>query len=292
MRSMTGFGEAAAENQRFAIRVQLRSVNHRFFDLKLRLDEPFLDQEAAVRECLGETLLRGRVDAAVEVSPVGEPQVAVAVQRGVLRTVHTAIHELVEEGLLASELRAGDLLRMPEIFQLERRVGEATAEDRALLLATVVVARDQLEAARAGEGASLERALTERLDTLEALAAELRAARPAVVAELQNSLGARVRELLDGVDLDPQRLAQEVALLADRSDIAEELDRLDAHLVHYRELMAATGSLGKRLDFLTQELLREVNTVGSKCRNAGMTRQVLEGKTAIEQLREQVQNVE
>jgi uncharacterized protein (TIGR00255 family) len=292
MRSMTGFGQAEAENERYAFRVQMRSVNHRFLDLKLRLDEPFGDQEATLRECLGEVLLRGRVEATVEVQPMGEPEVEVSVQRGVLRTLHTALHTLKEEGLLGGELRAGELLRMPEILRLERKTGEVTDADRALLLATVVEARDQLVAARASEGAQLERMLGERLDTLGELSAQLRASRREVVAELRSHLETRIRELAEGIDLDPDRVTQEVALLADRSDIAEELDRLDAHLTHYRELMATAGSVGKRLDFLTQELLREFNTVGSKCRNAGMTRLVLDGKSAIEQLREQVQNVE
>jgi uncharacterized protein (TIGR00255 family) len=292
MRSMTGFGQAAAENERLRVTVHLRSVNHRFLDIRLRIDEPFTDQEPAVRECLGQALLRGRVEGTVEVRSLTEPQVRVTVEKGVLRTLHSALHGLAEEGLIAGDLRAGELLRLPEVLRLEREAEETTPEDQELLLATVAAARDQLVSARAVEGEQLRRVIEERLDTLQGLARQFREQRPVAVAELHTNLKARVTELLEGLDPDPQRLAQEVALLADRSDIAEELDRLDAHLIHYRELAAAEGSLGKRLDFLTQELLREFNTIGSKCRHAVMTRAVLDGKAAVEQLREQVQNVE
>jgi len=150
----------------------------------------------------------------------------------------------------------------------------------------------QLVGAREQEGAQLRRVLAERLSDLGAAAARLRARAPLVRQEIHDGLRRRLRELLDGAGVDEVRLAQEAALLVDRSDVAEELDRLDGHLSHFATLLEGDGALGKRLDFLSQEILRELNTLGSKCRDGEMARMVLDAKVTCEQLREQVQNVE
>jgi len=150
----------------------------------------------------------------------------------------------------------------------------------------------QLVASREREGASLQAAMEERLALLAKVADRLDALRAPVAGELAAAMKRRLAELLAGQPLDEARLAQEVALLVDRSDVTEELDRLRAHLGHFREVAAERGPSGKRLDFLTQEIFRELNTTGSKCRNHEMTRAVLDAKVLCEQIREQVQNVE
>jgi uncharacterized protein (TIGR00255 family) len=216
----------------------------------------------------------------------------VQVHMGVVRAAHAAVHQLVEAGLVESGLAAGDLLRIPEAFRVEMPAEHWDAADAELLLRLAGDAVAQLVAGRGREGASLSAVLDERVRGLEDVVVQLDALRSGVREELATSLRRRLDELLGAQAVDPARLAQEVALLVDRSDVSEEIDRLRSHLEHFRSIMREPGPTGKRLDFLSQEIFRELNTVGSKCRNAEMTRTVLDGKVLCEQLREQVQNVE
>jgi len=292
MRSMTGFGEASGENPRYGIAVSLRSVNHRFLDLQLRIGEELRGSEGALRDTIGREVARGRVEARVEVRPVAERQAAVRVNMGIIREAHAAIHHLAEAGLIERGLSAGDLLRLPEAFRVDLAEEEWSDEDEELLLTVTREALAQLVAGREKEGASLAAILEEKLRGLDEVVTRLDALRGAVREELAAALRRRLAELLGGLPLDEARLAQEVALLVDRSDVSEEIDRLRSHLEHFRAVTREPGAAGKRLDFLTQEVFRELNTLGAKCRNAEMTRAVLDAKVLCEQIREQVQNVE
>jgi uncharacterized protein (TIGR00255 family) len=292
MRSMTGYGEASGENARHGVTVSLKAVNHRFFDLVLRLGDELRSSEQALRDVLGKEISRGRVEARVEVRPVAERKATVQVHMGVVREAHAAVHQLVDAGLVERGLSAGDLLRLPEAFRVEVAAEEWSSEDHELLLRVAGHAVTQLVAGRELEGANLAAVLEERARALDGIVARLDALRGPVREELGTALRRRLAELLAGQPLDEARVAQEVALLVDRSDVSEEIDRLRSHLDHFRSVLRDTGPAGKRLDFLTQEVFRELNTLGAKCRNAEMTRAVLDAKVLCEQIREQVQNVE
>ncbi|HYN22206.1 MAG TPA: DUF1732 domain-containing protein, partial [Thermoanaerobaculia bacterium] len=214
------------------------------------------------------------------------------VNMGVVREAHAAVHQLVEAGLVERGLAAGDLIRIPEAFKVEVASEEWDSGDHELLLRVAGEAVAQLVAGRELEGANLSAVLNERLRALEEVVARLDALRGPVREELGASLRRRLNELLAGQALDEGRIAQEVALLVDRGDVSEEIDRLRSHLDHFRSVLKDAGPAGKRLDFLTQEIFRELNTLGAKCRNAEMTRAVLDAKVLCEQMREQVQNVE
>lgn len=289
---MTGYGEASGENARHGIAMSVRAVNHRFLDLQLRLGEDLRSQEAALRDLIGKEVTRGRVEARVEVRPVAERKARVVVNMGVIREAHTAVHQLVEDGLVEGGLAPGDLLRLPEAFRVELESQEWTEEDEALLLSVARDAVAQLVTGREKEGANLGGILDEKLRGLEEAVARLDNLRGAAREEIAAALQRRLAELLGSQALDEGRLAQEVALLADRSDVSEEIDRLGSHVEHFRAVTREAGATGKRLDFLTQEVFRELNTLGAKCRNAEMTRAVLDAKVLCEQIREQVQNVE
>jgi uncharacterized protein (TIGR00255 family) len=292
MRSMTGYGEAAGENARYAVSVSLKAVNHRFLDLQIRLSDELRASEGPLRDLLGREIGRGRVEARVDVRPLVDREASVRVHLGIVRAAHTAVRQLVEAGLVESGLAAGDLLRLPEAFRVELPADSWDEEDADLLLRVAQKAAAQLVAGRETEGASLAAILDERVRGLEEVVTRLDALRGGVREELAASLRRRLEELLGSQAIDPGRLAQEVALLVDRSDVSEEIDRLRSHLEHFRGVTRETVPTGKRLDFLAQEIFRELNTLGSKCRNAEMTRGVLDGKVLCEQLREQVQNVE
>jgi uncharacterized protein (TIGR00255 family) len=292
MRSMTGYGEASGRSAKRAVTVSLKAVNHRFLDLQVRLGDELRSSEPALRELLARELVRGRVEARVEVGALGERGGAVQVDLVVVRAVHAAVRELVDGGVLSGGLAAGDLLRLPAALRIASAAQGWDEADEELLLATARAAVAQLAAGREAEGAGLAAALAERLAALETLVAQLDALRGPALEESAAALRRRVAELLAGQALDEPRIAQEVALLADRGDVSEEIDRLRSHLEHFRTVAAAAGASGKRLDFLTQEIFRELNTLGAKCRNAAMVRAVLDAKVLCEQLREQVQNVE
>ena len=292
MRSMTGYGEAAGENARHVVSVSLKAVNHRFLDLQLRTGDELRTSEGAVRDLISKEIARGRVEARVEAQPLTERRADVHVHLGIVRAAHAATHQLVEEGLVATGLAAGDLLRIPEAFRVEFAAEEWDAEDDALLLRVTRDAVAQLVASRETEGASLAAILEDKLRVLDEVVARLDALRGPVRDEIASGLRRRLGELLGGHGMDESRLAQEAALLVDRSDVSEEIDRLRSHLEHFRSVSREPGPSGKRLDFLTQEIFRELNTLGAKCRNAEMTRAVLDAKVLCEQVREQVQNVE
>ena len=292
MRSMTGYGEASGENARHGITVSLRAVNHRFLDLQLRIGEELRGSEAALRDAIGKEVTRGRVEARVEVRPVGERKATVQVNMGVIREAHAAVNKLVEDGLIDRGLSAGDLIRLPEAFRVDLAGEEWNEEDDELLLSVARTAIAQLVTGREKEGASLASIMEEKLRIVEETVGRLDTLRGPVREEIAASLRRRLSELLGNQALDEARIAQEVALLVDRSDVSEEIDRLRSHVEHFRAVTREPGASGKRLDFLTQEVFRELNTLGAKCRNAEMTRAVLDAKVLCEQIREQVQNVE
>src|SRR5688500_5855232 len=292
MRSMTGFGQASATGPRHQIAVTLRSVNAKFLDLALRVKEEYRGVEPRLRALLEGELRRGRVEAAVALRPLAPLPARVVVQTEVVRALHEACDDLEARGVLAGRLQMGGLLRLPEVVQVQMAPDSLGDDEADLVARTAEEALAQLVAARNLEGVTLARVLGERLAELQAATARLRARAPEVRGELHEGLRRRVRELLAGPAVDELRLAQEVAILADRSDVVEELDRLDGHLRHFAGLLAEPGALGERLDFLAQEILRELDTLGAMCRDGEMTRTVLDAKVLCEQLREQVQNVE
>jgi uncharacterized protein (TIGR00255 family) len=289
---MTGFGQATGENARHAVTVTVRAVNHRFLELRLHLGDDYRASEETLRSALAAELERGRVDGTVGVRPLAQRAARVRVDREVVRAAHLAIEELFEGGLVGEKLTAGDLLRLPEALVVERDPDLWDVADEAVLLEVGRTALAQLVAAREHEGETLRAVLERRLDELAVVVTRLAELRGIASTAMAESLRARLAEALGATGIDPARLAQEAAVLVERSDVAEEIDRLGSHCRHFRDLLGRRGAVGKRLDFLAQEIARELNTVGAKCRDAAMTRAVLDGKLLCEQLREQVQNVE
>lgn len=304
MRSMTGYGTAERESERFRVAATLRSVNHRYLDLVLRVKEEIRPQEPALRELLGEHLHRGRVELSVDLQARSTSSRAPEVDRALLEGLHAVFETLERDGLVAGQLTPGDLLRLPQVMSLAETGLPWEDQDDELLFQVVGEALEQLVAARATEGTKVRAVLEEKLDGLAAVVGELVDLAPEARDASAADLGRRLEALLAGqgggggepgtssAAVDPVRLAQEVAILADKSDVSEELDRLGAHLEHFREVLDDEGSIGKRLDFLAQEIFRELNTLGSKSRHPEMAKKMLDAKVLAEQIREQVQNVE
>jgi uncharacterized protein (TIGR00255 family) len=291
IRSMTGFGAADGDVGGVRVSVELRSVNHRFFNPSIKLPGALSRWEPEVREALRQRVTRGhvtvsaRIDRAESTGPVID-EAAFAARAAVL----TALQQ--RHGL-GGTVDVATVLRMPDVI---RSLDPETAEEGSAeeLVAIVNAAATALLKSREAEGARLADFIRERLNLIEASVGRLAARSPERVIAQRDRLRQAVKDLLEGATIDEQRLAQEIALLAERIDVGEEIDRFHSHLTAFRETLkdASDAGVGKRLGFLLQELLRETNTTGSKANDAGMQKDVVLVKEELERVREQVENLE
>jgi uncharacterized protein (TIGR00255 family) len=285
--SMTGFAAVAAELPGVAIAVELRSVNHRYLDLQIRLPDELRGLESALRERIVAELKRGKVECRITLNRAAAGAAGLAVDLARVRQLAKAAAD-VQGGMPgAAPLSVGEILRWPGVLAEPTVPPDELATHAHALVAQAL--RD-LGASRTREGAKLVATLVERCEAIEAQVARVAPRIPAIHDAYVEKLGARLREA--GLDLDQDRLKQELALFATKVDVAEELSRLSTHIAEVRRVLAAGGSAGKRLDFLMQELHREANTLGSKSVDAELSQASLEIKVLIEQMREQVQNLE
>lgn len=289
--SMTGYGSASAESGRYRVTVRMRSVNHRNLNLAVKIPESYRHAEQALRGLLKERLTRGHVDLTAELECLLSPTTSVALDRGVVEQILELENDELTAGL--APLSVGDLLKVSGVLAVRQEAAtDWMPEDQQLLESTVEVALAGLVDSRHEEGRSIRAALEAGLERLAEAADGLRNAREAALAELSSGLRARLDKLLEIPGLDEQRLAQEAAVLAERSDVTEELERLVAHVATARSQVERVRPLGKSLEFLLQEIHRELNTLGAKCRHLAMASLVLDAKGTCEQIREQVHNVE
>ncbi|MBA2732432.1 MAG: YicC family protein [Acidobacteria bacterium] len=292
MKSMTGFGRGAAAGENFSVGVDLKTVNNRFLDIHLRLGTELSAYEAQVKRRISTRLSRGRVDASITLERTGE--VAYELNRPLIAGYISALRAMQQEFEIAGEPDINVLARLPGAMQPVRDgidekmvAGVEQAIDEAL---------EELEQMRQREGEALAAEMHSRLDEISQQVPIIEAAAGGLAENYRARLQKKIAELLSrdtqGVEVDPGRLAQEVAYLADRSDISEEIARLKSHLGQFSEALDSEGETGKRLDFLLQELNREANTVLSKSIDLLIKDAALLIKGAVEKLREQVQNVE
>ncbi len=285
--SMTGFAAVAADLPGVALSVELRSVNHRYLDLQIRLPDELRAQESALRERIGAELKRGKVECRVSLNRTTPGAATLAVDQDRVKQLARAANDVARQVADAIPLSIAEILRWPGVLA-EPSVPPEELAQRAQAL--VGAALDELRASRAREGAKLAQALEERCAAIEVQIERVAPRIPAIHAAYVEKLAARLREA--GLDPDQDRIKQELALFATKVDVAEEMQRLTTHVAEVRRVLSAGGSAGKRLDFLMQELHREANTLGSKSVDAELSQASLELKVLIEQMREQVQNLE
>jgi len=283
IRSMTGFGRASgAVGPDRTAEVGVRSVNSRFLDLTVKTRETEAALEPALRRAFSKRLQRGKVEVSLRLRRTGASDVSVTVDEALLQTLLSKLSALAERYPIEGRLSLRDLMTIPQAVVVETPLETFSETEVAAIEALAEQAASALVAMRTAEGAAIAADLAPRLGLLRQKAA-------AVSATLRE----RVRSLFPDVSIDPARLEQEAALAADRADVAEELQRLQGHLDQFEGILRnGDGSVGKTLDFLSQEILRELNTLGSKSRDLASTREILDMKSEIEKIREQVQNVE
>ncbi len=292
MKSMTGYGRGSADGEHFVVSVDLKTVNNRFLDVHLRLGGELSSLEPVIKRQISSRLARGRVD--VNINFEKTAQTAYELNRPLIAGYVNALREMQKEFSIGGELDINVLARLPGALQPARDglsdevvagIEKATAE-----------ALGELERMRAQEGETLRQEMAERIERIETLVPAIENAAAGLVDAYRARLQKRIGELLDRngqvVEIDPARLAQEVAYLSDRSDVSEEMVRLRSHLAQFRDALNSNAEIGKMLDFLLQELNREANTTLSKSTDLSIKEAALAIKAEVEKLREQVQNVE
>ncbi len=291
MHSMTGYGRMSVERDGRQLTVELKSVNHRFLDLSFRMPRSFNCLEDMARKMIGARLARGHVDVFATYRNMREDSKKVTVDEALLGAYMTALDQIREKAGLADNRGLMQMAQMHDVLV----VSEAEEDQEALkdlMEEALTGALDQMQEMRLREGESLKADVLDRINRLEKMTGQIEARYPATVAEYRQKLRARVEELMDGAAMDEQRLIQEVAVMADRSAIAEETVRLHSHFAQVREMAEAKEPVGRKLDFIVQELNREVNTISSKSQDVPITNLVVSAKAEIEKIREQVQNIE
>ena len=288
--SMTGYGTAEGLVGQARVTVEVRTVNHRFFNSSIKLPSAFSAWEGEVREALRRHIARGHVSLSARIERAEESPIQIDEAR--FSAYVAQLKELGQRHGLASELDLATVLRLPGVVVTGAMedVGGTPAE----LVAIVEQAARALAQMRKEEGGRLAESIRERLDVIEYALGRISERSPLRLAEQKARLERSVAELAGGVAVDPQRLAQEIAIIADRLDVSEELDRFKSHLQSFRDTLDDDGRepVGKRLTFVLQEMLREANTTGSKANDAAMLHDVVLVKEELERIREQVENVE
>lgn len=289
IKSMTGFGSADGGVGGSSVAVEIRSVNHRYFNPSLKLSVELCRWEAEVREALRRGIARGHVTL---VARVERPNVdGFRIDEKRFGAYVEQIRRLQHQHGLGAQIDVGAVLRLPNIIAATDEEAAGTASELVAIVERAVAALDQM---RGAEGARLARYLDDRLALVERAVNRIDERAPHRLVEQRDRLRATIRELADGIAVDEDRLAQEIAMLADKLDVAEEVSRFHSHFAAFRLTLTAASSdgVGKRLGFLLQELLREANTTGSKANDAAILQDVILIKEELERIREQVENLE
>ena len=290
--SMTGFGRGNASANGVTVTVELKSVNSRYLDISLRLPQVIQDKELELKELIQEHINRGKLNVNVRVdqAETGEPEITF--NDNLVRGYKALLEELRETAEIQEPVELKDLLQFNEIFETREQDEEMLETIWQLSKEATEDGLKHLVAMRQKEGSQLEQDLVNRVDHISLMLQKIKTLTDGRASEVRDRLLERIQSLLDDDSLDPERLELEVAILVDKMDITEEIVRLQSHIKFFKEAVEHEDSVGRRLNFLSQEMNREINTMGSKANNSEISQYVVQAKESLEQIREQVQNVE
>ena len=289
--SMTGYGSAKGSVEGQDITVELKSLNNRYLDCSVRLPRNFLFAEDTVKQAVSAGVSRGKVDVFVSAQASQDSGTVVSVNEELARGYRDAVARIAETLGLESGLNAFSLARFPDVLTVERR--ELDKDKAAAALSEITAkAVEEFNAMREREGERLRRDMLGKLETIEGLVSVVEERSQQTVKEYRERLEARLRDILADRSLDEQRVITEAAIFADRTAVDEETVRLRSHIAQFRTMLEEGSPIGRKMDFLVQEFNRESNTIGSKCSDASLAKVVVDLKSEIEKIREQLQNVE
>ncbi len=291
IKSMTGFGKSQVEKDGYSVTCEVRGVNHRYFDTHIRLSRRYMFLEDRIKEEIKQFVTRGRIEMTLNIEKTGESTRNITVDNDLAMAYHKYLKELAEKLNISQDIRLIDIFRLPEVFNV--------SDDEEDLELVWLVMREALSGAmaslaemRSKEGQNLARDILGRNDQILAMVDQLEELAPQVARDYEEKLRKRITELV-GQDLaDEQRILQEAAIFADKASITEEIVRLRSHIKHFAEFMQEDEAVGRKCDFLIQEMFREINTVASKNNHLPMSSLVVDVKAELEKMREQIQNIE
>ena len=289
--SMTGYGSAKGTVEGLNISAELKSVNNRYLDVSVRLPRGFLFAEEAIKAAVQQHISRGKVDVFLTVDSSQAADTVVRVNEPLLRAYLEALDSIAAEHGLHNDVTALAVARFPDVLSVEKAEADQDAL-RAGLVALMDEALAEYDRMRLREGLKLREDVESRLVTIEALVTEVETHAPETVEAYHNRLRQKLESVLEGKDVDEARVITECAVFADRVAVDEETVRLRSHIAQMRQMLAAGSPFGRKADFLIQEFNREANTIGSKCQNADIAKVVVDLKSEIEKIREQIQNIE
>ena len=291
IKSMTGYGRGVETVNGREFTVELRSVNNRYLDCSVRLPRILSFAEDAVKQAVKASVSRGKVDVYISLRTEAEEDVVVNLNRGVLEGYLAAMHRMVEEFGVQDDVSVSAVSRLPDVFTVEKKEVD---EDQLLsdLLQVVAKALEGYDAMRTREGAALDADLRSRGETILSLVSQVEQGNGQTVADYRTRLENKLREVLENTAIDESRILTEAAIFADKVAVDEETVRLRSHLQQMNSMLDGGGAIGRKLDFLLQEMNREANTIGSKCTDVKLARIVVDIKAELEKIREQTQNIE
>ena len=291
IKSMTGYGRAVETVNGREFTVELRSVNNRYLDCSVRLPRILSFAEDAVKQAVKASISRGKVDVFITVRSEAGDEVQVTLNKSVLQSYLTAMHQMVDEFGVKDDISVSAVSRLPEVFVIEKpQVDEEQL--MADLLGVVAKALEGYDAMRKAEGEALDRDLRSRGETILTLVSQVEAGNGKTVSDYRIRLENKIKEVLANTAIDESRILTEAAIFADKVAVDEETVRLRSHLQQMNTMLTAGGAVGRKLDFLLQEMNREANTIGSKCTDVNLARIVVDIKAELEKIREQTQNIE
>ena len=291
IKSMTGYGRAVETVNGREFTVELRRVNNRYLDCSVRLPRMLSFAEDAVKQAVKASISRGKVDVFISVRSEAGDEVQVTLNQSVLKSYLAAMHQMVDEFGVADDISVSAVSRLPEVFVIEK---PQVDEDQLLadLMGVVGKALEGYDAMRCAEGEALDRDLRSRGQTILEYVSQVEAGNGKTVSDYRARLEAKIKEVLANTAIDESRILTEAAIFADKVAVDEETVRLRSHLEQMNNMLTAGGAIGRKLDFLLQEMNRETNTIGSKCSDVRLARIVVDIKAELEKIREQTQNIE
>lgn len=291
IKSMTGYGSAKGTVEGLEITVELKSVNNRYLDTSVRLPRSFLFAEEAIKSAVQSHISRGKVDVFVSVDSSAAGDMTVKVNEPLLKGYIEAIRHISEEYSLANDMTALSVSRFPDVLSVEKKDLDAEAISAGISAIVEEALRD-FDAMRQREGAKLRDDVLSRLETIDRLVSTVETEAPKTVAEYRKRLEQKMQEVLGSTGIDENRILAEAAIFADHIAVDEETVRLRSHMSQLTTMINGNSPTGRKIDFLIQEFNREANTIGSKCQNSQIAHVVVDLKSEIEKIREQIQNIE
>lgn len=291
VRSMTGYGKGIAENENARVTIEMKSVNHRYLDLNIKLPKKLNFLESQIRNKISERIFRGKVDLYITLNEHADASCKVSVNDVIAKEYLDSISAMASELGIDNDIKASNLVRLPDVIELEE-IDSDEDNLKELVFEALNSCTNQFVESRIAEGARLEKDLVSKMDEMLVLVDKLEARSPAIIEEYKTRLTTKIHELLEDNNIDEGRIAQEVTIYADKVCIDEEMVRLKSHVTETRAVFNLDKEVGRKLDFLAQELNREANTILSKSTDVEIADIGITLKTLIEKVREQIQNIE